>query len=183
MLKRMAIWAQNFKIVKIVIFAISVLVMHTKNFKVFVVSAPNTTGQHAAQHHFFAYGRKIGPPFRLACFVYAGFRTIFSFLRQSAQKFNAAMQTMVMRFTFFAHCFMIAIRATIFGFVDPARNVCKLTPTFSAISFYLHSRMKRHARPAAKQSGIFSVIRHSKYCFTMNASFFMPNTGAFYATL
>jgi hypothetical protein len=60
--------------------------------------------------------------------------------------------------------------------------VCKLRPTFSAIGFYLHPRIKRHARPAAKQGSVFSVIGYIKCCFTMNANFFMPNTGTLYAT-
>ena len=156
--------------------------MHTKNFRFSVISASTTLQNQASSPHGFSNGGENWVKRFFCRFSHAFFRTILSFVRQSPEKFNAAMQAMVLRFAFFAHCFVIARRLTIFGFVDPARNVCKLSATFSAISFYLNSRMKRHARPAAKQSGIFSVIGYSKYRFTMDAGFFMPNTGTFYAT-
>ena len=156
--------------------------MYTKNFRLCVISALIALKNQASFQHSFSNSCKNWIKRFFCSFSYALFGTIFPILRQSAQKSNATVQTMVLRFTFFAHCFMIAIRTAIFGLVDPARNVCKLRPTFSAIGFYLHSRMKCHARPAAKQSSVFSVIWHNECCFTMNANFFMPNTGTFYAT-
>lgn len=156
--------------------------MYTQNFRLCVVPALAALQNQASFQHSFSNSCKNWIKSFFCSFSYAFFRTIFSFVRQSPQKFNVAMQAMVLRFTFFAHCFVIARRLAILGFVDPARNVCKLSSTFRTISFYLNSRMKRHARSAAKQSSIFSVIGYSKYCFTMDARFFMPNTGTFYAT-
>ena len=156
--------------------------MYTKNFRLCVISALIALQNQTSFQHSFSNSCKNWIKRFFCSFSYAFHRTIFSFLRQSTQKSNATMQAMVLSFAFFAHCFVIAIRATIFGLVDPARNVCKLRPTFSAIGFYLHPRMKCHARPAAKQGSVFSVIGYSKCSFTMNANFFMPNTGTFYAT-
>ena len=156
--------------------------MYAKNFRLCVISTLIALQNQTSFQHSFSNGCKNWVKRFFCSFSYAFFGAIFSILRQSTQKSNTAMQAMVLRFTFFAHCFVITIRAAILGLVDPARNVGKLRPTFSAIGFYLHPRMKCHARPAAKQSSVFSVIWHSKCCFTMNANFFMPNTGTFYAT-
>lgn len=139
MLKRMAVWAQNFKIVKIVVFTVSIFVMHAKNFRVFTVPTPNTTGQHSAINHFFTHGSKFRQPNFFGNFVDAGHATIFTFSRWRSKKFSFAMRAFATYRAFLTHGFVIAFWRTVFSFIRPTCNVRKFCIAHRAIRCQLQS--------------------------------------------
>ena len=181
MFKRVAVWAQHFKVVKIIVFAVSVFVMYAKNFWVLAIAASLARQQHAASMHVFAHSRKIRPPNLFCGFVYACFRTIFAFVRRRAKKFDAAVRACVFHGAFTAHGFVIALRRTVLGFVGAASNVAKHCSALFASRSHLHSGVKRKTLAAAVDCGVFAVRRHRKRGATLFADFFIANAGAGHA--
>jgi len=139
MLKRMAVWAQNFKIVKIVVFTVSVFVMHAKNFRMLTVPTPDTTGQHSAINHFFTYSSKFRQPNFFGRFVDAGHATIFTFSRWRSKKFSFAMCAFATYRSFLAHGFVVTFWRTVFSFICSACNVRKFCLAHRAIRCQLQS--------------------------------------------
>jgi hypothetical protein len=117
--------AQNFQIIEHVVFIVAVFMVNTKNFWVRVVSTPLATFYIAPFSHSLANGGKSWAPNFFLCFVNALLRTVFSFVRRRVQKTNAAVRAFVLRCSFLGHCFSIARRRTVLGFVSPAGNMSK----------------------------------------------------------
>jgi hypothetical protein len=126
MLKRMAIWAQNFKVAGVVVFATSVLVMHTKNFWVFVVSAAFARFNQIAPRHRFSHRSECWLPQLFCGFIDALFGTVFTFVRRGVQKLHFAMNASVLNSAFLRHCFVVARRRTVLSLVGPAGDVRKV---------------------------------------------------------
>lgn len=181
-LQRMAVWAKNFKVAQVVILSVSVFMVHTQNFWLQTVTTPFARHKKISFYHVFSHSSKIGPPNFFCGFIYASSRTIFSFVRWRVQKFAAAMQTGVLYSTFAAHCFMKAFWRAIFSFIGSTSNMRKNCAAFSAICGNFNSCVQRHTFSAAILRSIFSIFRHCKASFTMQTVFFVPNSGASYAT-
>lgn len=181
-LKRVAIWTEHLKITKIVVFAITILVMYAKNFRMFAVSAADAFGQHAPRQHVFANCDELWFPFGFTGFVYTSSRTIFSLGGWRIQKRNSAVNTVVLHRAFFMHRLVIALRTAILRFVGTTRNVCKQTSAFRASRFGLCSSGKRHALSATILSSVPSVLGHCKSRLAMFANNRVSNSGACHAT-
>lgn len=181
MLNRMTIWAQHFKIAKIVVFAIAIFVVHAKNFWVRVVSAPHACRKYVSFEHVFTYGRKFWAPLFFSRFIDARFRTILSFVRRRGQKFNAAMHASVLYSTFSAHRLVVTLRRAILCFVGAAGDVTKYCFALKARSSYLHSSSKCETLSAAIERSVFSVRRYRECSATLLANLFVTNTGAGHA--
>jgi hypothetical protein len=126
MLKRMAIWAQNFKVAGVVVFAISVFVMHTKNFWVFVIPASLARLNQVAPSHRFSHRSKCWLPQLFCGFIDALFRAVFTFVRRGIQKLHFAMNASVLNSAFLRHCFVVTCRRTVFSLVGPTGDVRKV---------------------------------------------------------
>ena len=182
MLNRVTIRAQHFKIVNIVIFAITIFVMHSKYVRHFVIPATLANGQQPSCGHFFTYSSKRRFPLIFGSFVNTCFRAIFSFVRWSVQKFNLAVRAGILCSAFARHCFAIAQRRAIFGFVCSAGYVCKRHAAFLACRNQLHSASKCKTLAATVQRSIFTIRRDRKQDLALHASLIVPDSGAFYAT-
>jgi hypothetical protein len=129
MLKRMTIWAQNLKIAGVVVFAISIFVMHAKNFWMFVISASLARFNQIAPLHSFSHSGKCWFPQFFCGFINAFFGTIFAFVRRRIQKLRFAMSASVLNGAFFRHRLVVASWRAIFGFIGSAGNVRKIFKT------------------------------------------------------
>ena len=132
MFQRMTIWAKYLKVSQIVVIPISVFVMHTKNFWVFVVATTLTFLQHVASNHSFSNRRKLWLPYLFCRFVDATFRAIFTFVRRGVKKFYAAMRAYILSSSFLLHCYSVAFWRTVFSFVGATSNVRELCRTHGA---------------------------------------------------
>ena len=182
MFQRMTIWAQHFQVAQFVVATVSIFMVHTKNLRRRIVTAPFTRSKHISFDHCFAHRRKIWVPHAFSRFVDTSSGTIFSFCGRRIQKNNATMNTVVLHGAFFVHGFVVALRAAIFCFVGTARNVLKICPAFSANSVHLHSRRKSHTLPSTILRSVFSVLRHCKIDLAVLADNRVPNSGACCAT-
>jgi hypothetical protein len=126
MLKRMAIWAQNFEVAGVVVFAISVFVMHTKNFWVFVIPASLARLNQVAPSHRFSHRSKCWLPQFFCGFIDALFGTVLTFVRRGIQKLHFAMGAGVLNSAFLRHCFVVARRRTVLSLVSPTGDVRKV---------------------------------------------------------
>ena len=178
MLKRMAVWAQHFKVAEIVVFAVSVFVVNTKNFRVFRIPASNALGQHPSHQHVFAHRGEVWFPFGLVRFVDTCLGAVFAFGRRRIQKRNSAMHTVVLNRSFFMHGLVVALWTAIFRLVCAAGYVRKNVAAFKTICCNLRSCGQRHARPAAILSSVFPVFGHREICATMFARNCVTHSGA-----
>jgi hypothetical protein len=126
MFQRMTIWAKYLKVSQIVVIPISVFVVHTKNFWVFVVATTLASLQHVAFKHGFSNRCKLWLPYLLCRFVDATFRAIFTLVRWGIEKFYAAMRAYVLSSSFLPHRYLIAFWRTVFSFVGATSNVREL---------------------------------------------------------
>ena len=181
MLNRMTIWAKHFKIVKIVVFAVAVFVVHTKNFRMRVVATTYARREHVSFKHVFAHCGEFCFPLRLMRFVDTRLRTIFALGGRRVQKCSSAMHTVVLNRSFSVHGLVIALRRTVLCLVSTAGNVAKNCAAFFAIRSDLHSCRKCKTLPAAIQRGVFAVRRYCERRATLSANFFVPNAGAGHA--
>ena len=181
MLQRMTVWAQNFQVAQVIVFAVSVFVMHTQNFLLRVIPTTLTFKHHTPCQHGFSNRSKRRNPFTFSNFVDASSRAIFSFFGWRTKKIFSAMSATIFYTAFFMHSFVVAFWRTVFGFVCAASNVGKFRATFIAICRNFNSCSQSHATSAAVLRGIFSVFRHHKNVFAMRANFFIFNAGASYA--
>ena len=181
MLNRMAIGAQHLKVATVVVFAIAVFVMHTKNFWVFVVAALLTRQQQPSCGHLFAHGSERRLPLVFRRLVDACFRAVLSVVRRRVQKFDSAMRAHVLCGSFSPHSFVVALRRTVLSLVGAAGNMAKHCSAFFASRSHLHSGCKCKTLSAAVDCGVFSVRRHRERSATLPANFFVPNAGAGHA--
>ena len=177
-LKRVAVWAQHFKVAEIVVFAVSVFVVNAKNFRVFSVPTSNALGQHPPRKHVFAHRGEVWFPFRLVRFVDTCFGAVFALGRRRIQKRNSAMHTVVLNRSFFVHGFVVTLGTAVFRLVCAAGYVRKNVTAFKTICRNLRSCGQRHARPAAILRSVFSVFRYREICATMFAQNCVTHSGA-----
>ena len=178
MLKRVAVWAQHFKVAEIVVFAVSIFVVNAKNFRVFCIPTPNAFGQHSPHHHVFAHCGEVWFPFGLVRFVDTCLGAVFALGRRRIQECSSAMHTFVLNRSFSVHGLVVALRTTVFGLVCATGNVRKNAAAFKAICPNLRSCRQRHARSAAILRRVFSVFRHREICATMFARNCVTHSGA-----
>jgi hypothetical protein len=182
MLQGMTVWAQHFQVAQIVIFAVSVFVMHTQNFWFGIVATTLAFTYHVTGQHSFSHGRKSWHPNTFSNFINASPRTVFSFFGRRAKKFFAAVKTTIFYAAFAVHSFVVTFCRTILSFVCSARNMRKFRVAFLTVCGNLHSSCQSHTFSAAVLRRIFSIIRHGKQSFAMQTTFFVPNAGASHAT-
>ena len=182
MLQRMTIWAQNFQIAQVIVAAISIFVVHTKNLGRRIVTTPFTRSKHISFNHCFAHRRKIWVPHTFSRFVDASSGTIFSFCGWRVQKSNTTMNAVILHSAFFVHGFVIALRTAIFCLVGATGNVLKIDPAFGAYRIHLRSRRKSHTLSATILSSVFSVLWHCKTGLAVFANNRVPSSGACCAT-
>lgn len=157
MLNRMAVRAQHLEVVTVVVFAVAVFVMHTKNFWVFVVAALLARQQQPSCGHLLAHGSKRGLPLVFRRLVDASSRAVLSVMGRRPQKLNVAMRTRVLHGAFSSHSFVVALRRAVFGLVGAASNVAKHCSALFASRSHLHSGVKRKTLAAAVDCGVFAV--------------------------
>ena len=182
MFQRMTIWAQHFQVAQFVVATVSIFMVHTKNLRHRIVTAPFTCSKHISFDHCFAHRRKIWPPHIFSSFVNTGFGTIFSFCRRRIQKNNATMNAVVVHSAFFVHGFVVALRAAIFCLVGAARNMLKIGSAFGACRIHLRSSRKSHTLSTTILRSVFSVLWHCKTGLAVFANNRVSSSGAFCAT-
>lgn len=157
MLNRMAVRAQHLKVATVVVFAVTVFVMHAKDFWVRVISALLTRQQQSSCGHLLAHGSKRRLPLIFRRLVDACFRAVLSVVGRRVQKFDAAVHTCVLYGAFSPHSFVVALRRTVFGLVGAASDVAKHCSTLFTGRSGLHSGRKRKTLSATVDCGVFSV--------------------------
>jgi hypothetical protein len=157
MLNRMAVRAQHLKVATVVVFAVTVFVMHTKDFWVRVISALLTRQQQPSCGHFLAHGSKRGLPLIFRRLVDACFRTVLSVVGRRTQKFDSAMHACVLYGAFSPHGFVVTLRRTVLGLVGAASDVAKHCSALFAGRSSLHSGSECKTLSATVDCGVFSV--------------------------
>ena len=162
MLQRMTVWAKHFQIAYVIIFSVSVFMMHTKNFWLLCVPTAFTSGHQSSSHHVFAGSRKRRLPMLFSRLIDACFRAIFSFVRRGIQKFSVAVLTSVLNGAFVFLAFVVAFSRTIFCFIGSASDMSKYRRANLTDRCSLYSRCKPQTFAAAVQSCILTIRPNRK---------------------
>ena len=179
----MAIWAKNLKVLHVIIMAISVFMMNTKNSRLGIVTTPIALINQSTRDHSLSYGSKIWFKRFFRLFSNAFFRTKFTIFTWRIHKFFMTM----IAFKFFGSSpfqgftFVITFTRTILSFIYSAGNMLKLFFTYSTISFNLNSFIKSFTCITAKFSRILSIISNFKFNFTISTCYFYSLSRSFFS--
>lgn len=142
MFYRMTIWTQNYQIIHFIIFMISVFMMNTQYFYIFIKTAFFTFINHIPSFHKSSQSGSIFCcfRFRFKMNAYTFSRTIFSFFRRGIFKFFTTIFTYKCFSTIpkFKFCFVITCSRAIFSFISSTRYMRKFFITNKTISSYLN---------------------------------------------
>ena len=134
MFKRMAIRAQYDKVFKVITLFIFVLMMHAQNFRMSIITAFYTVGNHIASFHCISNKAKC------SCFTFllgitetnAG--TIFPFMRRGGSEFLMAELALLYNRAFEVLCFIITMAGAVFRFALSTSNISKILTTYLAFT-------------------------------------------------
>ncbi len=130
----MAIWAKNFKVLHVIIMAISVFMMNAKNSRLGIITTPITLINQFTANHCFSYRGEGRFKCFFRCFMYTRFRTIFSIMTSMTYEFFKTMMTGKFSLTFIFLRNIIARSRTVFSFITSGRNMGKNIMTDKAVS-------------------------------------------------
>jgi hypothetical protein len=170
MFERMAIWAKNFKVKKIIIFPISIFVVDAQYRGNNIVSASFACFNHASQSHIFSDGFKRRIPHFFFRFIYAFRSTVNAIFRGICEKFFPTVFAVARHRSFKALRFIITLFAAIFCNVRTRRNVRELFPANLAVCCNLNSCGQSFAASRTILETVKSVFGDINKCFTMPAT-------------
>ena len=175
MLKRMAIWAKNLKIVHVIIFGVSVLVVNTQNFWVRIISASFACIDQPSRKHIFTNGLKSRNPNIFLWFVYTGYAAINSLFRWASKKNFSTIFAFARNRSFNSLRFVVTFFTTVFCLVRSGRYVRKFITACFAICGNLNSRCKSLAGSGAVLEAIKSVSWYVNKRLAMPARCLLPS--------
>jgi hypothetical protein len=177
MFERMAIWTKNLKIIKTVVFPISIFVVNAQYLGNSIISTSFACPNHTSQSHIFSDRSKSGIPHFLFRIIDTFHSTINAMFRGVCKKFFSTMLAIAGYRPFKALRSIITLFATIFCSIRARRNVQKLFPTSFAISNNLHTTCQSSACSRAILKTIYSVLRNINKSFTITTTHVFTSKG------
>ena len=169
MFQRMTVWAKNNQIGQIVIFAISVYMMHTQNFWNRAIPAFFASVNFASCKQCLSYSCKCRLPEGFFCFVNTLFAAIFSIFRRAIQKRLTTMSANKIFCAFVDAGFVVTLPRAIFCCIASARNVRKLRSANKAVLRNLNSRMFCKTRSRTKLERTNPMVWDRNFFSTFSA--------------